>query len=126
MHGATISHYSLLYPPNEVEIKQWYHRATQCSISHILFIPAPFAHPRIPRKRLGLLLLPQGLRHPQGLDRTRPSTPTSPTTAACQAGDDDVEQANDCANDGLKDGSDAVNDSHKACTDCLEDGFDLK
>ena len=62
----------------------------------------------------------------QGLDRTRPSTPTSPTTAACQAGDDDVEQADNCADNGLEDGSDAVNDRHKACTYGLEDGFDLK
>ncbi len=52
--------------------------------------------------------------------------PTSSTAAACQAGDNDVKQANDCANDGLEDGSDAVNDGHEACTDGLEDGFDLE
>ena len=70
--------------------------------------------------------LPQGLWQPPGLDRTRPSTPTSSTAAAGQAGDNDVEQAHDCANDGLEDGSDAVNDGHEACTDGLEDGFDLE
>ena len=52
--------------------------------------------------------------------------PTSSTAAACQAGDNDVEQANNCADDSLEDGSDAINDGHKACPDGLEDGFDLE
>ncbi|MCJ1295106.1 hypothetical protein MMC34_006667 [Xylographa carneopallida] len=49
--------------------------------------------------------------------------PAAPT--AGQAGDDDVEEADDGADDGLQDGADAVDDGHEAGADGLEDGLDL-
>ncbi len=58
------------------------------------------------------------------LDSASP-VPTSSTTAAGQAGDDDVEERNDAGDDGLQNGTDAVNDGHEASTNGLEDGFDL-
>ncbi len=52
--------------------------------------------------------------------------PTSPSTAAGQAGDDDIEDGHDAGYDGLEDRADAVNDGHEACPNGLEDRLDLK
>ena len=54
------------------------------------------------------------------------SMPTSPTSAAGEAGDDDVKDAHDAGDDGLQDGANAVDDGHEASTDGLEDRLDLE
>ncbi|MCJ1401647.1 hypothetical protein MMC11_004864 [Xylographa trunciseda] len=56
---------------------------------------------------------------------TTAGSPPPATAAAGQAGDNDVEEADDGADDGLQDGADAVNDGHEARADGLEDGLDL-
>ena len=62
---------------------------------------------------------------PGGLDCTSPSSSTAAASATGEAGDDNIEEADDAGDDGLEDGADAVNDCHQAGADCLKDGFDL-
>lgn len=45
--------------------------------------------------------------------------------AACQAGDDDVEDGGDAVDDGAEDLSYAVHDGHEAVPDGAENPFDL-
>jgi hypothetical protein len=54
----------------------------------------------------------------------RPRAPLA-YLAACQAGDNDIEDADDAVDDGHQDGADAVHDGHQAGTDGLEDLFYL-
>lgn len=61
---------------------------------------------------------------PLRLDRTSPTAPTPSSTAASQAGDNDVEARDDAGDDGLQDGSNAVNDCHEAGSKGLEERFD--
>lgn len=60
------------------------------------------------------------------LNGTSPATSTTPAAAACEAGDDDIEDADDAGDYGLEDGADPVDDGHEAGADRLEDGFDLE
>lgn len=59
------------------------------------------------------------------LDRTSPTAPTPSSTAASQAGDNDVEAGDDAGDDGLQDGSNAINDCHEAGPKGLEERLDL-
>jgi hypothetical protein len=47
------------------------------------------------------------------------------TTTASEAGDDDVEEADNGPNDGLQNGANAVHNGHQAVANCAEDGFNL-
>jgi hypothetical protein len=47
------------------------------------------------------------------------------TTAAGEAGDNNVEEADDGANDGLQNCADAAHDGHQTVPDCLKDSFNL-
>lgn len=67
---------------------------------------------------------PLDLDQSQGLDSASPM-PTSPTTTAGQAGDDDIEEGYNAGDDGLEDRADAVNDGHEASPDGAENGLDL-
>jgi len=51
---------------------------------------------------------------------------TAATATAGEAGDDDVEDADDAVNDGGQHGPDAVDDGHQAVADGSEDGFKLE
>lgn len=53
------------------------------------------------------------------------SATTPPAVAACQAGDDHVDDGDDAADDGVQHGSDGVDDGHEAGADGAEDAFDL-
>lgn len=45
--------------------------------------------------------------------------------AACEAGDDDVEEGDDAVDDGCEDHANAVDNGHQAVADGAEDGFEL-
>jgi len=50
----------------------------------------------------------------------------TPGVTASEAGDDDVEETDDCVDDGCEDSADPVDDGHEACADGLEDGLDAR
>ncbi len=52
-------------------------------------------------------------------------SPTTASPTAGQAGDDDIEETSDGADDCLEDGGNAVDDSHEAGTDGAEYAFNL-
>lgn len=54
------------------------------------------------------------------------SATTPPAVAACQAGDDHVDNGDDAADDGVQHGSDGVDDGHEAGADGAEDAFDAR
>ena len=84
-------------------------------VSHILAFPS-----HVPRSPLF------SFRSSPVLDTTRTASVFSAAApTAGQAGDDDFEQGDDAANNGLEDGADGVDNGHEAVAYGLEDSFDL-
>ena len=52
---------------------------------------------------------------------TRRAVTTSTSSATCEAGNDDVEEADDAIDDGREDGADAIDDGHQNIADGLAD-----